>query len=239
MKRGVFMLIMKFIDDNGNKEKIKKRFYKKRKNIKNNVMNRYSINVNGKTVIVLELSEKDLQSEDVLTFLKIYKGRVLVPKKYANQEIIKEYLYNPKYYYQRTLLSSFINQIKAVNKEWRNICIKTEVFTPFKELFEIVKITKSVIIITQTNAIVQKFLDDCYYEFGAVVYVRNDEYIFEKDVYLDLDAINTEGKLFINVKGRDLLMYPDTSFFENCSEYQKLLPYNIEHNIICAAFSDK
>lgn len=239
MKRGVFMLVLDFVDEREDIKRLKKRFYRKKEFKRADDLKRYSVNVNGKTVIVLELTEKDLQSEDVLTLLKIYKGRLLVASKYSNKELLKEYLFSSSEYYQRALLSSLINQIKTVNKDWKNICIKTEVFSPFKELYELVKISKTVSIITANNVLTDVFLKKCYYEYGAIVSLKNEINPQKTDVFLDLDVIDDNGKLMINIKGKDYLLYPDTRYFEGCVEYQKLSEYNIEHNIICSAFSNK
>ncbi len=233
------MLILKFNDEREKTENTKKRFFKKNSVSKNNELNRYSVNVNGKTAIVLELTEKDLQYDEVLTLLQIYKGRVLVPSKYANIELLKDFIYNPNEYYQRALLSSLVNQIKTVNRDWKNICIKTEKFSLFKEFYELVRISKKVTFLTEPNAYTERLIRDCYYEYGAIVSVKNEASAQEKDVFLDLEAIDKNGKLMINIKGKEFLLYPDMRYFENCSEYQKLLPFNIEHNIICAVFSNK
>ncbi len=239
MKRGVFLLILNFIKEIGKTPNTKKRIFKKNKALKKNELNRYSINIKGKNILVLDLSEKDLMREDVITLLKIYKGRVLVPSKYQNEENIESYLFNPKEYYQRALLSSLINQIKTVNKDWKNLCVKTEKFSPYKELYEIVRISKTVSIITSDNPYTDKFKKECYYEYGAIVSVKNDEEKHKFDIFLDLDKIDNKGKLMINVKEKEFLLYPDVRYFENKPDYQKLLPFNIEHNIICSAFSDK
>lgn len=239
MKRGVFLLVLNFINEREKTENTKKRFFKKNRTSNENELNRFSINVNGKNAIVLELRKKDLQCEDVLRLLKIYKGRVLVASKYKNEEILKEYLYSPKEYYQRALISSLVNQIKSVNKDWKNICVKIKSFFPFKEFYELVRISKAVAILTEANAYTHKFSKDCYYDFGAIVSVKTEISTNKFDIILDLDSIDDNGKLMINVKGKEFLLYPDMRFFENNTEYQKLLQCNIEHNIICAAFSNK
>ena len=230
------MLILKFNDERENLKKTKKRFHKK---VKINEYKRYSININGKTITVLELTAKDLQCEDVLTLLKIYKGRVLVSSAYAYDKILKEYLFNLKEYYQRSLLSSLINQIKTVNTDWKNICIKIEKFSPYKEFYELVRISKTVTIITSNNASTEKFKNDCYYEYGAIVSVKNDEISINKDVFLDLEAIDNNRKIMVDVKGKGFVLYSDVRYFEKFPDYEKLLPFDIEHNIICAAFSNK
>ncbi len=239
MKRGVFLLILNFVNEREKTENTKKRLFKNNRTIKKTELKRDSVSVNGKNVIVLELTEKDLMREDVITLLKIYNGRVLVPSKYQNVEKIEKYLFKPKEYYQRALLSSLINQIKTVNKDWKNICIKTEEFKPYKELYEIVRISKTVEIITTNNSFTEIFKNECYYEYGAIVSVKIDEAKHKFDVFLDLDKIDDKGKLMINVKDREFLLYPDVRYFENQSEYQKLLSFNIDHNIICSAFSYK
>jgi hypothetical protein len=84
MKRGVFLLILNFVDDNDTKKKQKKLFSKKKLSNSKSEFKRYSLNVNGKNVIVLDLTEKDLHNDDILMLLKIYKGRVLVSTEYQN-----------------------------------------------------------------------------------------------------------------------------------------------------------
>ena len=217
----------------------KKKLRRKIKKTDKRSLNRYSFKVNGKNVVVLELTKNDLESEDVQTLLKIYKGRVLVSENYREEEALQEFLYNPEEYYQRAILSSFFNQVRAVNKEWNDICIKVGNFSPFKELYEIVRISKRVTILTERNGCTEKFSRDCYYRYGAIVSVIKEMPERKTDVYLNLDEIEITGKLMIKVKDKDFILYPDTRYFDNSSEYQKLLPYNIEHKIICSVFSDK
>ena len=235
MKRGVFMLILKFCEE---RECVKKRNKRFRNKIKNNNFVRYSINVNGKTAVVLELKRKDLINEDVLKLLNVYKGKVLVPEINNAESLLEEYIFNPKEYYQRALLSSFVKQMKSGNNDWKYICIKTNVFSPFKELYELVKVFKTVCIITAENALTHNFSKRCYYEYGAIVSVKEDIFKDSFDVFIDLDLID-DRKLMINVKGKACLLYPDAGFFEEYAEYKKVEAYNIEHNLICAAFSNK
>ena len=239
MKRGVFMLVLNFFDEREDVEKNKKKFFQKRRKNNNNKIKRYSINVNGKNVLVLELTEKDLVEEDVLALLKIYKGMVLVPEKYKNSERLKEYLYSPKEYYHRALISSLVNQIKSVNKDWKNICIRTESFMAHKELYELVRISKKVTIIGESNLQSEKFTKDCYYEYGAIVSVKKDNSGLKYDVFLNLDEVDNSGKLMINVNTKDFILYPDTRYFESCTEYQKLVAFCLDYNTICSVFSNK
>ncbi len=231
------MLILNISEE---REKVKRRclFCKKTIHKTPEPINRYSITVNGKTVLVLELTEKLLESEDVIKLLKVYKGRVLISEKDKSRDFIKAYLFNPKEYYQRAILSSLINQMKTVSKDWKNICIILDDFSPFKEFYEIVKISKRVNLVTKQNPNVIKFINNCYYEFGAVVTVKG-ECVSQNDVCIDLDKVDDGGKLMLNVKGRDFILYPDSTYFEKSEEYQKLIPFEIAHNIICAAFSNK
>ena len=232
------MLILHFVDERERVDKPKRRFFRKN-DFKNSEIKRYSINVNGRNVIILEITEKDLKREDVITLLNIYKGRVLASEKLKENEGLKEYLYNPEEYYQRALLSSLINQIKTVNKEWQRIEIKTRSFTPFKELYELVRITKAATFITEANGYTEAFQNNCYYEYGAVVSIKEQNISMQNVVYVDLNKVDNKVRLMINAKGKDFLLYPDARYFEKSSEYQKLAPYNIEYSLICSAFSDK
>ena len=229
------MLILKFCEE---KECVKKRNIRFRNKTKNNDFARYSINVNGKTAVVLELTRKDLKNEDVLKLLRVYKGKVLVPAEYKSEDVFKECVFYPNEYYQRALLSSFIKQVKSGNNDWKHICIKTDVFSPFKELYELVKLSKTVLIVAPENIYTHKFSKECYYEYGAIINISEENIKGDYDVIIDLNLID-DGKLMINVKGKDCLLYPDMSFFEDNEEYKNVLPYNIEHNLICAAFSNK
>ena len=89
------------------------------------------------------------------------------------------------------------------------------------------------------TTLTEKFANECYYKYGAVINFKNDETLYVYDVYLNLDEIDDLGKLMINVKGKECLLYPDSTYFSTCEEYQKLQPFNIEHNIVCSVFSDK
>ncbi len=233
------MLILKICDEEEKTKKVKGIFRKKIIYESQEIIKRYSVDINGKDVVVLELSEHKLNSEDALMLLKIYKGRVLVSEEKKDLSVLQQYLFSPKEYYKRAILSSLINQIKCMNNEWKNICIKTELFSYFKELLEVVRISKKVILLTKANSETDRFLNDCYYEYGSVVTVKEENDCIKYDVFLDLDEIDDKGRLMITVKDKNFLMYPDISYFESNVEYQKLLPFSINHNEICAAFSDK
>ncbi len=232
------MLILKLKDKNKEIKKTRN-IFRRRKVTENEIsFNRYSINVNGKNVLVLELNESELSCDEVITLLKIYKDRVLVAKENKNNNILKEYMFKPKEYYKRAVLSSLIKQIRTVNKDWKYLSVKMDVFSPYKELYEIVKISKTVNLITQKNAKTLKFVNECYNEYGAIVNIIGAG-LKENEVYLDLEQIDDSGKLMISVKGKEFLLYPDATFFQPDEEYKKLLPYGLEHNVICAAFSNK
>lgn len=231
------MLILRFVEKRA-KEKRKRFFYRKRLN-NNDTLNRYSIIVKGKSVSVLELNEAVLNNENVQMLLKMYKGRILVSESYKNYDELKDYLFNPKLYYQRALLSSLLNQIRRVNKEWENICVKTSEFFPFKELYKLVKITKKVTIIGESNCYTDKFLKDCYYQYGAIVYVRNDNLDWENCVFVDLDSVDNCRKLTINAYSKSFTLFSDIRYFEESEEYQKLAPFDLYYDEICAAFSGK
>lgn len=234
------MLLLNINGEEENQKFTKTKFKKKKSQKNTKEFKRYSINVNGKTVVVLDLPKDKIASVDVLPLLKIYKGRVLISNENKSCEELKEYLYNPKEYYQRAILSSLINQIKTVNKEWKNICIKVDRFTPFSEFFELVKISKKFnLITTNVNLQTQKFIKQCYYEYGAIIYVNKGNNIDNYAVFANLDEVDEKGKLMICVHGKNYLLYPDVSYFNDLEEYQKLREFNIEHNLICAAFSYK
>jgi len=233
------MLILKINDEREKIRKVKGVFRKRVFYESFSDVSRSTLNVNGKNVITLELPFSKINNEDVIKLLNIYKGRVLISEKYRETDSLREYIFSPKEYYQRAALSSLFNQMKIVNREWKTVGIKITEFVPFKELFRIVKISKSLIFITEENPMTDKFTNDCYYEFGAIVSVKREFNSEKCDVYLDLEEIDDKGKLMIQVKGKDFLLYPDVSYFQDNPEYQKLLHFNIDHNIICAAFSNK
>lgn len=232
------MLILKINEEREKIKRIKGIFRKKIIYEKLEDIKRYSINVNGKTVTVLELSASEIGNDDFLSLLKIYKGRVLVSEEYYRNDILKDYLFDPREYYKRAILSSFKNQIRTVRKDWNNVCIKTDEFSPFKELFEIVKISKTLTLVTQRSTLTDEFVNECYYEFGAIIFLK-EACPLQTDVFLNLDLIDAKGKLMINVRGREFILYPDATYFDGNEEYQKLLMFNVDHNKICAAFSDK
>lgn len=230
------MLILNLIDESDCLEKKKKIFSRKKVSDKDNPV-RYSLTVNGKNVVVLELTSKALQSADVQMLLKIYKGRVLVSGKNVGSEILKDYIFNPCNYYKQAILSSLVNQIKTVNNNWRNVCIKTVEFTLFKEFYEVARFSKKLTLITQPGVLTDSFFQNCYYDFGAVINVKNDDTNVDCDVYLNLDEVDVTGRVLVSSTGKNFLLYPDITYFKYKQEFEKLAPYGIEHNVVCAAFS--
>ena len=232
------MLILKINEETEKIKRIKGVFRKKIIYEEATDIKRYSISINGKNAIALELPYKEIENEDVLSLLKIYKGRVLVAEEYYNNRMLKDYLFVPKAYCQRAILSSFKNQLITVGRDWKNVCVKTTDFVPFQELFQIVKKSKALTLITEKSVLTDKFLEECYYELGAIVSVK-EACPAKTDVYLDLDMIDAKGRLMINSGGRDYILYPDAMYFDDNEEYHKLSSFNIDHNKIQAAFSDK
>lgn len=200
---------------------------------------RSSVNINGKNVIILNISEDGLKCEEVRTLLKIYRGRVLLSKGKNQVELPRNLLFDPKRYYMRAVLSSLVNQMKTVNKEWKKVCIKIETFEPVKEFYQIVKSAKALCLLTPKSPLTDSFVNNCYNEYGAVVKVADDCFLDFYDVFLNLEEVDEKGRLIIKVKGKPLLLYPDMTYFESNTEYQKLADFDIEHDVVCAAFSGK
>ncbi len=229
------MLILK-INEEREKNRRTKGIFRKKIIYEKTDIKRYSININGKNVIVVELPADEIGSEDVLSLLKVYNGRVLVPPNYYLNEILKEYLFDPSEYYKRAILSSFKNQIRTVCKDWKNVCIKTNEFSPSNELFEIVKISKTMTLLTPESRLTEEFVNECYYKLGAIVFIK-ESCPLQADAFLDLELIDTKGRLMVSAKGREHILYPDATYFVENEEYKKLSMFNIEYSQICAAFS--
>ncbi|MGN1315615.1 MAG: hypothetical protein ACI4VW_00970 [Acutalibacteraceae bacterium] len=233
------MLILKITDEvHGNR---RNRNFLRKKTVNENLYDfrRSSVRVNGKNVVVLEITESSMDCDDVQTLLKIYQGRILLSKGKEDVQVPESMLFNPNKYYMRAILSSLANQINTVNKEWKRIFIKIDDFEPFKEFYRIVKLSKSLCLQTQKNSSTNNFVNTCYNEYGAVVKIREECNTDSYDVFLNLEEIDKSGKLIIDINGTPTLLYPDITYFENDSEYQKLACFGIDYNIICAAFSDK
>ena len=200
---------------------------------------RSSVKVNGKNAVVLEITERSIDCDEFRTLLKIYQGRVLLCDGDKRVGIPESVLFNPKKYFMRALLSTLANRINTVNKEWKRIIIKTDDFEPYKEFYPVVKISKSLCLQTKNTPLTKKFAHTCYNEYGAVVQISEDADKNLYDVFLDFEEIDKDGKLIIAVKGKPTLLYPDVTYFENNSEYEKIANLGIDYNTVCAAFSDK
>ncbi len=233
------MLVLKIVGEEKEHNKHGRFFKRKRKVELNCNIIRKNIAINGKLIMILEIPFSMMYDENVEKLLKIYKGRVLVGEKYSDLDFYNEYLFSAKKYYQRAILSSVVNQIKANSKEWKDIGIELGEFYICNEFYEIVRNFKSVTLITGRNIYLEKFIDDCYYEFGAIVAVKDDREIYRDKyaVYLNLDDVDAKGKLIINVNGKPSLLYPDASYFSAKEEYSKLEEFEINSDLICAAFS--
>ena len=92
--------------------------------------------------------------------------------------------------------------------------------------------------LTHKSRLTEEFVNECYYELGAIVFIKQS-CPSETDVFLDLEQIDTKGRLMVNAKGVEHILYPDATYFDDKEEYQKLAVFNINHKYKCAAFSDK
>lgn len=233
------MMILKITDEVYGQGRNRTHFLKRADNGKLCDFRRSSVKVNGKNVVVLEITERGMDCDDVRTLLKFYEGRVLLSEGNKDVQVPESVLFNPEKYYMRAILSSLVNQINTVNKEWKRIFIKIDDFEPFKEFYRIVKISKSLCLQTRRNSSTNNFVNTCYNEYGAVVKIREKFDTDSYDIFLNLEEIDKNGKLIIDVKGKPTLLYPDITYFENNSEYKKLSGFGVDYNTICAAFSDK
>lgn len=232
------MLILKVTERTIDNTKSRHFFRKRKNNVNSEDFKRSSLKVMGTNVVVLETYSDKLECEDMERLIKAYEGRILLPEN-SNITLPEEVLFNPKRYYMRAVLSSLINQIRTVHGDWRRICIKIDEFEPFKELYKVVEISKSLCLLTKRNSGVNKFVDACYNEYGAVVSVKENIEPSFWNVFLDLEKTDKRGRLIVEENGVPLVLYPDAAYFENKEEYRAVLNYGVEHKTVCAAFSDK
>ena len=235
------MLVLKI---NTEKEFVKKRkgvFSKKSISVQSNGVVRSTVNINGVKAIVMELPLAATKTEEFNTLLKMYSGRLLCANTdNDNSHIINaDYLFSPKAYYQRALLSSLVNQVKIISADCSRVCMKVEAFFICKELYSLVKVFKDVTINTKPSALTTQFVSQCYNDFGAIVKIKSDYIALSNTVLVDLDKADEKGRLIINACGKEYFLYPDSTYFECNAEYNKLQGFNIDYNLLCAAFSGK
>lgn len=232
------MLVLKIDTE---REAIKKRkgvFNKKTNNVVSSGVVRSTVNINGVNAVVMELPLSATKTEEFATLLNMYSGRLLCSSNNCTV-ISADYLFSAKSYYQRALLSSLVNQAKIISADCNSVCVKIKDFFICNELYRLVKIFKNVTIITAVNALTNEFADKCYYEYGAKVKIKGNHTPLTGSVLINLDNADEKGRLIINACGKECLLYPDSTYFENNAEYNKLHGFDIEHNLICAAFSGK
>lgn len=230
------MLIIKIIPEREGREKLKGK--RKKQKQKNELIKRFSVNINTTCATVLELPCSELKNPDIEKLFKIYKGRILLSENAPKNTVPEEYLFNPKPYFNRALLSALSKQMIFLSKDNRSFCLKYPDFSPTVTMSEIVRYARSFTLITPKSTLAQQFKEECYETLGAIITVKEEEPNIDKfDVFADFTKTDENAKLIMTVKGKDAVLYPDPEFFRCKNKIDMAFSYGINEKIACAAFA--
>lgn len=226
------MLIIKLLSENN------KKTTKKRKRKKNEpVINRYSININTSNLTVIELPPSELNNPDVKKLINIHKGEILLSEISLKNAIPEEYLFNPKPYFNKALLSSLSKQMIFLKEKYQSVCIVYPDFEPHTSMLEIVRYARSFTLITKQNLLTENFKEDCFYNYGAIISVKETEpEINRYDIYADFNKTEDNAKLMLYLKGLPTLLNADPDYFQYKSELDVITSYGIDNKTAYAAF---
>ncbi len=226
------MLIIKMLSENNEKTT------RKRKRKKNEaVINRYSVNINTSNLTVIELPPSELNNPDVKKLININKGEILLSEDVLKNTIPEEYLFNPKTYFNKALLSSLSKQMLFLKENYQSVCIIYPDFEPQTSMLEIVRYARTFTLITKQTPLTEKFKEECFYNYGAIISVKETEPEINKyDIYADFNKTDENAKLMLYLRGLSTLLNADPDYFQYKSGLDVITSYGIDNKTACAAF---
>lgn len=226
------MLILKVMQDEFDVEN--NRLFRRKKRRVEKSSERSNIKVNDKIYTYVKMPYGVLREEETKRLLNRYKGRILFCESEALQEELSEYSFDYKPYFKRAVLSSLKNQIIASGSGSFSLCVRDESFVFNNEITELAKAIKKLTLITEESVATQEFTDYCFYNFGAVVFVTEDRAGNCDDMYIDLGSIDDSGKAFLNIRGKNMILYPDADYFIGNNGVRDLVSLGVPPKIACA-----
>lgn len=229
------MLIIKLFKN----EKIKgiSRF-KTRRNTENEVQ-RYNITVGNTVHTVINLPIDFSENFELQRLLKRFKGNVLLCESEFETECFNDFLFDCKPYYKRAIISSLKNYTSGLENKRFSLTLRDDYFEMTEEAVELAKVVGSLIIEGNENLALQEFSDYCLYNFGAVVRVVPNGTITRSDMYADFNEITEDAKLFVSLRGKELLLYPDPKYFSCENGVSKLVNLGVPIKKACAATANQ
>lgn len=217
--------------------KEKKSFFR-RKIIIQQGIERRNFKYNKKIHTIVSVPENELESDELLKLMKMFKGQVLACDDEKINTIVEPYRFNPLQYFKEAVYSSLCNVIKD-ESNIKTVCIKDNDFRSSVALSDIVKISKNTIIETEPSIETQRFCDECYYNFGAFVRITRFHTDREKGVFFNTADIDFDGKSTVLIDGKEAIIYPDPKYFVCDNQIKELLKYKIPIKTLCAGFNEK
>lgn len=198
---------------------------------------RYNIKVNGDVHTVVELSETMLHDEKVKRLLNAFRGRIIVPEKYAGNPVFDGLLFDDTPYKCMAAVSSLISYVKNSSCKNMSVCIRVAGDAAFGILGELLPHIKSLSVVCGQNAASSDFARMCYHTYGVKPHLYSELPEDEFDVFADFTSFDKNCKSIITVQGKTAVLYPDPFYFADCSSYETFSGWGIDSHTLCAALS--
>lgn len=211
------------------------RFFKKQE--QQSLFYRQTDYINGKPFYIIECDKSFLKSEEMNKLLCAYKGKVFSQTNEIAKEI-GEYLFNPRDYYIRALLSSML-RISEFQESFESLCIKCSNLCESEELYEIIKKIKYVSIVSEDTFEIKKIKKNSFILFGTFINVIPKIPPLDFDAFIDLNKITDDCRCEFLFKGKSLTLYTDNSYFEVNEQVNILLSHGIDKKTACAFCNSK
>lgn len=197
-------------------------------------VSRENIKINNKIFSIISLTFDDLKSDDVLSLIKMNRGKVLDTKYSFVNEYIGDYLYNFKFYFKKAILSNICNSLHSMDKNI-NYIIEDYDFYQYSEYYKLAKGVRSLSIICEKNNSFSEFSHNCFYDYGLVVNNNSEKNC--NSFYINLNKIDGNGKAVFYYKLNSGIIYPDPQYFKWNDDIRKLTDAGVSFECACSVFS--
>lgn len=214
-------------------------WFKRNKRKPKSTIERQSLKLGREIHTILKMPVCECENPEFKRLKNFYKGKILVPVNTEIQTALDGFLFDPKQYYKRALLSS-LNKILSENaNKYGTVCISDSEFLITREYTNTAKIVKNLVLITQKNINTQKFADYCYFNLGSVPQIKECAVFYDWDIFLNFDRIFDDATVQIHFKDGKKILHPDSDYFVCDESFYNIISCGILVKTVCAAFEVK